>query len=222
MPTTPKLLIVVPVDNAPRLTVQMLRDAKASNGQEFLSGTRAGFVPESAVSMVLCDVGRAFVFDEKAGKEWARALIDLGGLGERDDEKILSLLVGPFAEHVRDLQAQIDEAQANAAKRREAEDAAKKLAEEEKAVLDAMNAETARLQAEAAAKAAEELKAKQDAEEQRIAAEDAKLKADGLARASADVSNPDVSADAMANKEPAPTPPAPEPSTRRGNRTPRS
>ncbi len=220
--TPSKVLIVVPVDREPRLTVLLTRDVKATNGQEFLRGQSAGFTPESSVSLVVAGAGKAYCHDQAAGKDWAQALVKFGKFDERDMEKLLAVMTGPFAAKVRDMERQISEAQ-EAGRKRDALEAAEaqKLAEE-KAAADKLKAEQDAAQAEVKAKEAAELKALQDAEEKRIAEETAALAADGLAKGTADVSNPDVSADAMANKEPAPTPPAPEPSTRRGNRTPRS
>lgn len=217
----PKILVVVPVERESRLAVQLLQSVKASNGQEFITGQVAGFTPESAVTLVIHDVGRAYCHDQAAGKEWARALIDIGRLEEEDDERLIGLMCGPFAVHVREQMKQIDEAQERGRARRATEEAAAKKAAEEKAAADALQLEKDKAEAEVKAKEAAELKALQEANEKKLAEEAAALAADGLVKATADVSNPDVSADAMGDKQPAPTP-APEPTSRRGNRTPRS
>lgn len=85
----------VHAENDARLPVTLLRSAKASNGQEFLSGQVAGFTERSAVSLVTHGAALAFVTEQNVD-QWGRAF---ARAGVKPPE--IECCTGPFVDHVR-------------------------------------------------------------------------------------------------------------------------
>ncbi len=213
LPDRPKLSVVVPLDKEPRLAVRLDHNVRASNQQEFNAGTVAGFVPASAVSMVLHGKGKALLFEDTA-EAWGEALrphFETPG-------EMLDVCVGQLAV---DMKARFGDFEAAFAARKAEEAKAEAERVAAQLIVDQQRADAEKEATEKAALEASEKAAKEAAAIEAMNAETKRRADEGLARASADVSNPDVSGDAMANKQPAPTPPPAEPATRRGNRTPR-
>lgn len=189
-----RLLVIVPEDRAERLAVQLTRPLKATNGQEFDSGQVAGFAPKSAISIVLNDCGKAWLHHDTQ-KDWAKAF----AIAQVDSTEAMKLICGPFAVEIVALDEEMKSAAA--------------AAEADKAAILA--------DAEAAAKLAAEEAAASEMEIARVKRE-ADFNATQVdATAATSASNADLGTEQLNQPDPAPTPPADAPPTKRGNRTPR-
>lgn len=173
------------------LAVLLKQPVRASNGQEFLAGMVAGFSPRSAVRMVVAGIGSAYLHHDTA-REWAKTLAGAGVTVEQANE----MISGPYAVELQRQQMIAEEEAA--------------LAREEEAALEAKK----KLEAELAEADRLALEAKQKADEVIPHSKDATL-TEAPASAGAD-------AEAVVEQpEPAAEPPAPAPTTKRGNKTPR-
>lgn len=89
----------IAVDGEPSLAVLLNRSVVTALGQEVLCGEPRGFSADSAVSLVLGGVGKAYIFDAAAAEAWGAALSAAGAVIETR-EQAEAVYAGPHLSRV--------------------------------------------------------------------------------------------------------------------------